>query len=116
MSYNPINIGNQPNDGLGDGARTGAGKINLMFHNRFSTVFIKDQRWLITRRFYDQVNNDLTGWRVDDKIEGWADPATKSRWVEGIILDVTISLTGENPADIDDPSKLFITNQKIKAD
>jgi hypothetical protein len=115
MSYQEINIGNQPNDGLGDGARTGAGKINEMFHNRFTTIFIKDNRWLVTRRLYNQADTDIISWRVDDKVEGWHDPATKSRWVEGIILDDTINLSGESPADVDDSAKFFITNQKVKA-
>lgn len=114
MSYNPINLGNQPNDGLGDGARTGGGKINAMFHNLFSTIFIKDNRWTVTRRAYNAGVANIISWRAEDHVAGWADPSTKKRWVEGIIQNPAINLAGDNPAHLDDKNYFFITNDKRK--
>lgn len=113
--YNPIGIGNAPNDGLGDGGRTGAQKINAMLDEVFYTNFVKDDQWHVTRRVV--TGGVLTGaaqtaWKVDDHVKGWVDNITKERWVEGVVLDDTIAL----PADVDDEAKFFITNQKIKAD
>lgn len=113
MGFNPIDLGNVPNDGLGDGGRTGGGKINAMLDEVFYTHFVKDDQWTVTRRVV--TGGVLTGaaqvdFKLDDKVEGWENTGTKERWVEGIVLDNTIVL----PDDIDDTSKFFITNEKYK--
>lgn len=113
--YNPIGLGNQPDDGLGDGGRTGGAKLNAMLDELFYISFVKDDLWHVTRRAV--TGGILTGaaqvnWKVDDHVKGWVDPGTKERWVEGVVLDDTIVL----PDDVDDDAKFFITNQKIKAD
>jgi hypothetical protein len=116
MGYQPINLGNQPNDGLGDGARTAGGKINAQFQELFFITFLKDNRWRVERNNFSAAVPDPTNYRVDDRVSGWANPSTKSRWVEGVVLDATINLSGNDPADLDDSAKFFITNEKIKAD
>jgi len=110
MAYNEINLGNQPNDGLGDGGRTGGEKINSMFREVYSHTFMKGNRWIVCRYKYDNATADLTGFRVDDRVSGWENESTKNRWVEGIVLDANISL----PADIDNTSKFFIITQRSK--
>lgn len=113
-SYQEIGLGNQPNDGLGDGARTGGGKINAMFHAVFSTTFIKDNRWRVTRTTYDSGDQILINFKDDDVVEGWADPSTKSRWIKGVILDDTIDLDGDDPADLEDKDKFLKLNEVLK--
>lgn len=113
--YNPIGIGNAPNDGLGDGGRTGAQKLNAMLDEVFYTSFVKDDQWHVTRRVV--TGGVLTGaaqtdWKLDDHVKGWVNKVTKERWVEGVVLDDTIAL----PADVDNQAKFFITNERIKAD
>ena len=109
MAYNPINLGNQPNDGLGDGGRTGGEKINGMFREIYETVFTNG-RWIIKRWVLNVGNTNLTALRVDDHIAGWYDTGVKDRWIEGIILDASVNL----PAEIDDQSKFLKTVDKAK--
>lgn len=111
--YNPLNLGNQPNDGLGDGGRTGGAKINAMFQELYYTRFLKDGR-IVERLVHDPANVTATNYKSNDIVRGWADPTAKTRWVEGVILDATIVLTGENPAHIDDETKFFLTNEVLK--
>lgn len=111
--YNPINLGNQPNDGLGDGGRTGGQKINAMFQELFYTSFRKDGR-IVERFVNDPANPTATNYKANDIVRGWADPTTKTRWVEGAILDPAIDLSGDNPVDLDDVSKFFLTNDVLK--
>ncbi len=108
--YNAINLGNQPDDGLGDGGRTGGAKINAMFDELFYTHFTKSDRWLVSRYVYDPGATNKTAFKVNDKVQGWEDVATKNRWVEGIVLDDTVSL----PADIDDGEKFLLTVDVLK--
>lgn len=113
MSYTPINIGNQPNDGLGDSGRAGGQKINAMFSERYEQQFIKDGRQ-VSRYVSDVGNTNLTAYRNDDMVKGWHDPGAKTRWIEGVILDATGFDGSAGSADFDDTDKFFITNEKTK--
>ena len=108
--YQKINLGNQPNDGLGDSGRAGGAKINTMFQEVFETTFVNTDGVRVSRFVLNPAEADLTSYRVDDKCERWEDVATKERWVEGIVLDDTFVF----PDDIDDAAKFFITNEKLK--
>lgn len=109
--YQKINLGNQPNDGLGDSGRAGGAKINAMNQELFETTFVNSAGVRVSRFVLNPANEDLTSYRVDDKCERWADMANKVRWVEGIVLDETFVF----PDDIDDSSKFLITNEKLRA-
>lgn len=109
--YQKINLGNEPNDGLGDSGRAGGAKINAMNQELFESTFVNSSGVRVTRFVLDPANTNLTGYRVDDKCERWEDTATKVRWVEGIVIGLPFVF----PDDIDDNSKFFITNEKLKA-
>lgn len=114
MALQELNLGNQPNDGLGDSGRAGGAKINTNFKEIYEHTFIKDNRCFVTRHVSDVGNTDLTSFRVDDKVAGWqdnTDAASKIRWVEGLVLDASFVF----PDDIDDNNKFFLTVDKIKA-
>ena len=66
-------------------------------------------RWRVRR---PDVNDfDYSRLIVDDLISGWVDETTtKAEFIEGLIIDPTLTL----PADVNDPTKFFITNKKIK--
>lgn len=108
MAYEKIGLGNQPNDGLGDGGRTGGAKINSMFRQVYEHTFANG-RWFIQRYKFNVATEDVVSFRVDDKVSGWADDTTKIRWVEGIIKQLPINL----PADID-TAKFFIISQRTE--
>ena len=108
MALQLIDLGNQPNDGQGDGARTGGQKINANFTELFETHFSLQGRWTVTR--YAPQASHTVAVRVDDRVAGWADDTIKDRWIEGIVLDDTISL----PADIDSTDKFFLITDRQK--
>lgn len=108
--YNPIKLGNQPDDGLGDGGRTGGAKINAMFDEVFYTHFIKADQWIVSRYTFNAADENKTDFKENDKVQGWEDTTAKDRWVEGIVLDDSISL----PADIDNTSKFLLTVDVLK--
>ncbi len=104
MSVQLIGLGNAPNDGLGDGARTGGGKINDNFRNRFYTRFVLSNRWHVQRTVYNPADANPFALKLDDLVEGWEDNTAKDTWVKGVVLDSDITL----PADIRDPAKFFL--------
>lgn len=78
-------------------------------HGRGSYIEdINGKKWW-TRKGFD--NKDMTVFENMDKVEGFTDD-TNTVWVEGIIIADNVVL----PNNIDDPTKFFITNKKIKAD
>lgn len=104
MAAEFIDLGNAPNDGLGDGARTGGGKINNNFRNRFFTRYVLDDRWHVHRTVYSPADATPYLLKVDDLVEGWENNITKTTWIKGVVLDATITL----PADIRNPAKFFL--------
>lgn len=108
MAYREINR-SQPNDGLGDDARTWSGKTNENFKEIFSRSFLLDG-FEVSRNTYDPNDLGFDEFRNDDVFKGWYDN-TKKRWVEGVVLDAT---NLNMPTDIDDRAKVFIINDKIK--
>lgn len=97
-----------PNDGQGDDARTWSGKTNENMKELFSRSFIRDQ-WLVSRWVYDPANLSFDAWLNGDKLQGWADPGTKTRWVSALILDaVNLDL----PTDLDNAAKVLLLIDK----
>ncbi len=103
MAYQEINR-STPNDGLGDDARTWAGKTNANMKELFSRNLAIGNT-LVRRITYDPNNLSFNAYKTDDKVEGWAVPGL--RYVEGVVLNAS-SFTW--PDDIDDTSKFLITN------
>jgi hypothetical protein len=56
------------------------------------------------------INTDYLSFEIGDIIQGWENDTTKQRWIEGIALENGINL----PADIDDETKFFIINEKLR--
>lgn len=106
--YNPLNLGNLPGDDNGDDARTGGAKINAMFLELFNLASVTINGFRTLKA--DPIAGDPEVHQDGDKVEGWVDPPTNSRWVEGVIIGNATTL----PDDVDDDAKFFITNQKIK--
>lgn len=104
MALELIALGNAPNDGLGDGARTGGTKINNNFIDRFFTRFIIASRWHVSRTVYNPADATPFVLKVDDLVEGWEDNVAKDVWIKGVVLDANITL----PADIRNPLKFFL--------
>lgn len=109
MGYNEIFLGTQANDGSGDDARTGGGKINSNFKELYSTLFVWNNLF-ISRRTFDPQNLKFEEFVAEDKVEGWEDVTTKNRRVEGIVLQLPFVW----PDDIDNEAKFFITNDRRK--
>ncbi|AGO49139.1 structural protein [Cellulophaga phage phi39:1] len=107
MAYREVNR-SQPNDGLGDDARTWAGKTNENFKEVFSRGFTLFG-FLVSRFSYDPLVLNFDKFVEGDKVQGWEN-SDKLRWVEGIVLSTGISL----PGDLDDENKFFITNDKLR--
>lgn len=105
MAYNKIDLGNQPNDGLGDGLRTGGTKINLMFQEIYYQRFVHTVggiTYRVERTSFDAADVSPLALKVDDRIYGFTN-AQKSRYVDGIILDASLSI----PGDFNDKAKFF---------
>lgn len=103
--YNPIGIGNQPNDGLGDGGRTGGAKINGMFQEIFYQGFVFDAsgiKYNVKRSSFDAADLNPAVLKEDDRIFGYTN-AQKTRYVDGIIKDPSLSI----PGDFNDKTKFF---------
>ena len=111
MAYEKINLGNQPNDGLGDGLRTGGGKINLMFQEIYYQRFVYivgGITYRVERTGFDAADLSPLALKDDDRIYGFTS-AQKTRYVDAIILDAT----GINiPTDLDDPTKVLLLIDK----
>lgn len=110
MGYQEIGVGNQPGDGQGDSGRTGGQKLNSMLKELYEQSFMKAPGLKVSRTVSNPGNTDLTAFRADDICEGWEDTANKVRWIKGVVLDPTFVW----PDDIDNESKFFITNDKLK--
>jgi hypothetical protein len=108
MAYREINR-STPNDDLGDDARIWAGKTNENFKEVFSRAFMLSG-FLVARLTYDPAVLGFTAFKIDDVVKGWENVSTKERWIEGIAMQNGISL----PADIDDETKFFIINEKLR--
>lgn len=110
MAYREIDR-DQPNTKQGDDARTWAGKTNENMKELFSRMFLLGD-WMVTRWSYDPNTLSFGAFKDDDYIRGWANGA-KTRWVEGVILDAD---GFSAPDDLADPTKFFITNERLKID
>jgi hypothetical protein len=55
-------------------------------------------------------NTNYSIFETDDIIRGWENDITKERWIEGIVLQNAINM----PADINDQTKFFIINEKLR--
>ena len=105
MAYNRIDLGNQPNDGLGDGLRTGGAKINTMFQELYYQRFVRTMggmAYIVERTSFDAADQAPTLLKVNDRISGFTN-AQRTRYVDGIVLDATLSV----PGDFNDKTKFF---------
>lgn len=115
MGYQEVEIGNQPEDGLGDGLRTAFGKVNSNTKELFELTVIIDGR-RVARFISDPANDDIYTYREEDIIEGWYD-TNKERWVKALVVATNAELTSSAlnlPADFDDESKIFLLEDKLK--
>ncbi len=109
MAYREINR-SEPNDGLGDDARTWAGKTNENFKEVFSRGFTLSG-FLVSRITYDATETSFDAFKENDMVRGWEDSTVKDRFIEGIVLVSGCVL----PDDIDDATKFLITNETLNA-
>ncbi|WP_435624469.1 hypothetical protein [Flagellimonas sp.] len=110
MGYQEINR-STPNDGNGDDARTWAGKTNENMKELHSRAFVLNDV-LVSRRSHDPNNLHFDKFLVDDRLEGWENIGSKTRWVEGIVLSTTEPVDSSDPfvwpTDIDNEAKFMI--------
>jgi len=107
MSYQKIGLGNTPEDGLGDGLRTGGAKVNSNFEELYSRNFrIGDA--MVSRLEIDSAVLSLDAYKVEDRTWGFVD-VNKTHFVDGYILALPFAF----PTDIDDTTKFFKLTEKI---
>ena len=104
MGYREINR-SEPNDKQGDKARVWAGKTNENMKELFSRCFVLNGV-KVSRESYDPLDTKFDEFKLDDELKGWVDPMTKTRRVEGVVLQLPFVW----PGDVDDENKFFITN------
>ncbi len=95
------------NDGLGDDARTWAGKTNDNMKELFSRCF-KLGNFLVQRWDYDPNALSFDAYKLNDKVEGFVD-TEKTHFISGIILDASIDIATE----YDDTTKFFSLINKV---
>lgn len=106
MAYQKIEL-SAADDGQGDDARTGGGKINSNFEELYSRNF-KIGSALVSRFEYDPYALSFAAYKVDDRTWGFVD-AAKTRFVDGFVLAVPFIF----PDNVDDVTKFFKITDEI---